>query len=114
MTKPYPEGTVFVSTTPAVKNQPTEGAGFAPVYVPFQGGGAWTAPGYATVQPAGGGPRVVVDPSGNVLVEVMETPPLPGTAPAPIAMGPTPEDDSKDGGAGLLAVAALLALLFAG
>lgn len=114
MTKPYPEGTVFVSTPlpPGSKVQPEgAGAGFAPVYVPYGNGAAWVAPGYGNVQPAGGGPRVIVGPDGSVLVEVTELPPPAGTAPIPAASGPDPVEPKS--GAGLLAIAALLALLFA-
>lgn len=96
-------------TAPGTKEQ-LPGAGYAPVYVPYSTGGGWVAPGYGLVQPAGGGPRVMVGPDGSVLDEVTETPPLPGTAPAPLAVKPA---DSGEGGVSgaLLGVLALLALL---
>lgn len=111
MTKPLPPGSVVVTTPtiPGTKDPMYEGAGYAPVYIPYPTGGAWTAPGYSTVQPAWGGPRVVVSPEGDVLVEVMEAPPL---TPAPLPQQSAPEGEQKSGGA-LLFAAALAALLFA-
>lgn len=107
MSKPYPEGTVFVSTTTGGKgaDDANAGAGYAPVYVPYQGS-PWTAPGYGIVQPAAGGPRVIVTPDGNVLVEVTETPP----PYAPPTMQQQPPQQPQEKSSGMLVLAILAAL----
>lgn len=98
---------VATPTVPGTKEQPA-GAGYAPVYVPYPTGGAWVAPGYGAVQPAWGGPRVVVGPDGSVLVEIAETPPM--NAPIPVTAPQSEESGNKSGG--LLMLAALAAFFF--
>lgn len=110
MSKPYPEGTVFVSTTTGGgkgPDDPNAGAGYAPVYVPYPGGNAWTAPGYGLVQPAAGGSRVIVTPDGNVLVEVTETPPP--YAPPTMQQQPS-QQQPQEKSSGMLVLAILAAL----